>query len=231
MTQEQFAGPDEPNSERSTRDHSRSAVDSLKKAMRRARQDNAERAAVLDELRSMRIGRLEILREALRPLIAQIPEDVDTFDVGLMPGATPRLFIDMIGFVEMGRDARVYCLMQDSRHGRTRLAESEDIGTMVDAVTDYVARRLLERDKALAADTARYGSDGERLSEQRVSARTARTPQPVAGPLSGARRREGPLRWLAIAFAFLIDLLGAIAFFTIIAVVGWYVWNRMHTPM
>ena len=70
-----------------------------------------------------------------------------------MPGANPRLFIDMIGFVEIG--ARSQGLPASSRipaHGRIKLAESESVDAIVEAATHYVARRLLERDKALAAD-------------------------------------------------------------------------------
>ena len=204
--------------------HSPEAVDTLKKAMRRARQDNAERAGVLSELRSASLGRLELLHEALRPLIAQIPADVDTFDIGLMPGVSPRLFIDMIGFVEMGRDARMYRLLQDTRHGRTRIAESEDLDTMVDAVTDYVARRLLERDKALAAD-ARQRVKPPRPGDTPPVARAVATRPPARPPATG------PTRWFVIAFAFLIDLLGSIAFFTILAAIGWYLWTRLHTPV
>ena len=121
--------------------------------MRRARFDDAERSGAVADLRLARLGRLDVLQDALRPLIAQIPADIDCFDVGIMPGANPRLFIDMIGFVEMGRDPRVYRFLQDTRHGRVVLAESETIEVIVEAATHYVARRLLERDKALASDS------------------------------------------------------------------------------
>ncbi|MDT9702403.1 hypothetical protein, partial [Streptomyces sp. P17] len=87
------------------------------------------------------------------------------FDFGLMPGLNPRLFLDMIGFIEMGRDARTYRLIQDTRYGRKVIIESDSVPRMVEAATDYVARRLLERDKALAdevgdttVDTARSKS-------------------------------------------------------------------------
>lgn len=120
--------------------------------MRQARVENAERAGVLADLRAAQIGRLELLAEALKPLVGQVPADVDLFDIAVMPGSTPRLFVDMLGFVEMGRDARIYSFIQDRRHGRFVLAESESIDVIVGAVTQYVARRLLEREKALAAD-------------------------------------------------------------------------------
>lgn len=191
--------------------HGPAAVQTLKDAMRRARIDDAERAGVLADLRAARIGRLEILQEALKPLVAQIPTDVDYFDIALMPGVNPRLFIDMIGFVEMGRDARAYQFVQDTRHGRTKLGESSDVDTMVDMITNYVARRLLERDKALAAEAA---------GSTTAVAPVAKAVQP--------KRKGGALHWAGIAFAFLIDLLGSIAFFSILAGAAWIAWNRLH---
>ena len=213
--------------------HRPAALDTLRQAMRRARSDNAERGAVAADFRHASIVRLEMLSEALRPLIAQIPADVDLFDIGLMPGANPRLFIDMIGFVEMGRDARLYRFLQDNRHGRTVLAESTRIDTMVDAVTDYVARRLLERDKALAAD-APVGQPEPRAKAPRASAVEARSMDPVGkadatgGVPPAASRRPALIGFASAAFAFLIDLLGSIAFFTILAAIGWMLWNRLH---
>ena len=145
----------------------------------------------------------------------------------------------------MGRDPKLYRLLQDSRHGRVLMAESEDIETMVDAVTNYVARRLLERDKALAADMARGENSGRarpgtaRSSDPSrgggAAKRLAATAEPEGGVsesrLAHDSSTQGRANWLMIAFAFLIDLLGSIAFFTILAAIGWYVWNRMHIPI
>ena len=205
--------------------HTPATVQSLKQAMRRARHDDAERVGVQTDQRIARLCRLELLQEALQPLLAQVPADVDLFDIGLMPGPNPRLFIDMIGFVEMGRDGRIYRLAQDTRHGRIQLAESAEIDAMVEAVTDYIARRLLERDKALASDTVL-------LLPRRGSAGAPRRGRIVAtdAPPSESKppRRRGQFLWLGPAFAFLIDLLGSIAFFTLLAGIGWLVWNRLH---
>lgn len=230
MTQEPPAAgqtpPERPADNRfgeDTPEHPAAALRTLQQAMRRARFDDAERAGVISDLRASRIVRLELLQDALKSLIAQIPKDVDLFDIGLMPGANPRLFIDMIGFVETGRDPRLYRFFQDTRYGRTLIAESESIDKMIAAATDYVARRLLERDKALAADT-----NGEIEPRTRPDRRTAVRMVPLSGD-SGARfpEKSGWLKRAAIAFAFLIDLLGSIAFFTILAAIGWLVWNRM----
>jgi hypothetical protein len=54
----------------------------------------------------------------------------------------------------MGRDKRIYRFVQDTRFGRIVIAESHDIAAIVDAVTDYVARRMIEREHALVATPA-----------------------------------------------------------------------------
>jgi hypothetical protein len=51
----------------------------------------------------------------------------------------------------MGRDKRIYRFVQDTRFGRIVLAESHDVPVIVDAVTGYVARRMIEREHAMVA--------------------------------------------------------------------------------
>jgi hypothetical protein len=74
----------------------------LKTTLRRARIENAERSDVITELRGAEIARLEMLEEQLQPVLAQVREDCDLFDVALVASEHPRLFIDTTGFVEMG---------------------------------------------------------------------------------------------------------------------------------
>ncbi len=124
---------------------------SLTSAIRAARLEEAERSQVVGDLRGAEVARLDLLREAIEPVLAQIPVEVDMFDTGVVPGERPRLFIDMISFVEMGRDRRIYRFLQDTRHGRVVLAENDGITAMADAITRYIARRLVEREKTLAS--------------------------------------------------------------------------------
>jgi hypothetical protein len=123
----------------------------LRDALRQARIEAADRTGVVVDLRDAEVARLEILNEALDPLFAQIPEKVDLFDRGISQGDTPRLWIDVVAHVLMGRDKRMYRFVQDTRFGRIVLAESHEVPVIVDAVTDYVARRMIEREHALAA--------------------------------------------------------------------------------
>src|ERR1700752_2873452 len=122
----------------------------LKDALRKARVDQAERNAVVVDLHDAEVARLELLDEALDSLFAEIPKEVDLFDRGISRGETPRLWIDAIAHIGMGRDKRVYRFLQDSRYGRKVLAETGNVPEMVEAVTKYLAQRLIERERALA---------------------------------------------------------------------------------
>jgi hypothetical protein len=123
----------------------------LRDALRQARIDAADRTGVVVDLRDAEVARLEILNEALDPLFAQIPDTVDLFDRGISQGETPRMWIDVVAHVVMGRDKRIYRFVQDSRFGRIVIAESHEVAAIVQAVTDYVARRMIERERALVA--------------------------------------------------------------------------------
>jgi hypothetical protein len=133
----------------------------LKVAVRQARIEVAERTSVVVDLRDAEVARLEILNETLDPIFAEIPREVDLFDRGISGGDTPRLWLDAVAHVMMGRDKRVYRLVQDTSYGRRVLEESTEVAPMVDAVTKYIARRLVERERSLAAQPL-VGKDGWR---------------------------------------------------------------------
>ena len=139
----------------------------LREALRQARIEAADRTGVVVDLRDAEVARLEILNDALDPLFNEIPGQIDLFDRGISQGETPRLWIDIVAHVVMGRDKRQYRFVQDTRNGRIVLAESHDISVIVEAVTDYVARRMVERERAfsparaqapIAAEKPRQGS-------------------------------------------------------------------------
>jgi hypothetical protein len=131
-------------------------VPSLREALRRARTASAERTGVLVELRTAELARLDLLKEKLEPVFAQVPQDVELFDSAILPGDPARLFIDVLGFVELDRDKRTYRFFQDTRHGRRLLAETESLDEITQAITDYVAHRIVEREKALASDMGSF---------------------------------------------------------------------------
>ncbi len=180
-------------------------------ALRRARVENAEHSAALADLRAAEIVRLELLGDALAPVLAQVPEDVDIFDVAIGHGERPRLFLDQIGFVEMDRDRRTYRFLQDTRHGRITLRESADIDEIVDAATNYIAHRLIEREKALAID---YASGG--------AAKVVREPP-------AQKKAAGSWDKAFAAFLFFIEFLGSAAFFGLVAVIAMWAY-RTYMP-
>jgi hypothetical protein len=138
----------------------------LKAAVRDARIEAAERSGVVVDLHDADVARLELLNEALDPTFAEIPEGVELFDRGISRGDVPRLWIDVIAHVEMGRDKRQYRFVQDTRYGRTVLAESYEVPALVQAVTHYVARRLVERERALADGAARGQVAAQRIVQR-----------------------------------------------------------------
>lgn len=160
------------------------SVPDLRAALRKARMESAERSGVLVELRTAELGRLDLLRQELEPVFAQVPKEIDLFDAAILPGDPARLFVDVIGFVEMGHDKRTYRFFQDTRYGRKTIAESQDLEVMVQAVTDYVARRIIEREKALAANTLlEADKDGETPAPAPLPA-TEEAPAPAAATTS-----------------------------------------------
>jgi hypothetical protein len=159
------ANPPEPPPER------------LQEALRRARVDHAERTGVVVDLHDAEVARLEILNEALDALFEEIPAEVDLFDRGISRGETPRLWIDAVAHVAMGRDKRIYRFLQDTRYGRKVLAESLNVPEIVDAVTKYVSQRLIERERALADGSLpgmRHLEREARLARRRRRRRTLR---------------------------------------------------------
>ena len=78
-------------------------------------------------MRDAEAARLEILNEALDPVFAEIPQGVEIFDRGVSRGEVPRLWIDIVAYVLMGRDKRTYRFVQDTRYGRKVVYESADI--------------------------------------------------------------------------------------------------------
>src|SRR6201989_3101020 len=121
----------------------------LRDALRQTRIEAADRTGVVVDLRDAEVARLEILNEALDPLFGQIPDSVDLFDRGISQGENPRLWIDVVAHVAMGRDKRIYRFLQDSRFGGIVIADSHAVPVIVQAVTDYVARRMVEREHAM----------------------------------------------------------------------------------
>lgn len=124
----------------------------LKRVVREVRIAHAERNDVIVDLKETEQARLELLAEALEGVAADIPPDHDQLLVGILPGSQPRFWVDATSFVVMGRDKRQYQFLKDTRLGRTVILESANLDAVADAVTRYVAERIVEREQAIETD-------------------------------------------------------------------------------
>ncbi len=124
----------------------------LKRAIREVRISKAEQNDIAADLGAAEQARLELLSEALEAIAADLPQDGEQFLVGLLPGRPPRFWVDATSFVMMGRDRRQYLFQKDTRLGRTTLAENASVEAIAQAVTRYVAERMVEREQAVEGD-------------------------------------------------------------------------------
>lgn len=147
-------------------EHKGRAGANLKRIMREVRIAHAERNDVVIDLREAEQARLELLAEALDGVFDELPQDNEQLLLGVLPGQPPRFWVDATSFVLMGRDKRQYQFVKDTRLGRTVLAESADVEAIADAVTRYVAERIVEREQAIEADwlTSAVRKGGRRVT-------------------------------------------------------------------
>lgn len=125
------------------------ALRKLAETIREVKNAAAERADVVVELREAQQTRLELLAAELEPVFVDVPADLDIFDFAISSGTQPRLWIDAVSHVTMGRDRRTYRFLKDTRIGRVVLAESTEIKPVADQVARYIAERMVERERAL----------------------------------------------------------------------------------
>jgi hypothetical protein len=175
----------------------------LTDAIRRVRTAETERSDIVVELRDAERARLEILAEELKSVFEEVPAENETFLFTVADGTPPRLWIDMTSFVAMGRDRRVYRFLKDTRIGRTVILETADISDMADCVTNYIAERIIERDRAVEADWL-----VKRVMQGEAPAAKKSARQLIAMPASLKDSRN--IGWIVAAFLFGI-LVGVIA--------------------
>ena len=121
----------------------------LSDAIRDVKNLVADREDVVVELREATRMRLDLLAAELAPVFAEVPAEIDIFDFAVSSGLQPRLWIDAVSHVAMGRDRRTYRFLKDTRVGRVVLGESADMTKIADHVTRYVAERIVERERVL----------------------------------------------------------------------------------
>jgi hypothetical protein len=121
----------------------------LSDAIRDVKNAFADRDDVVVDMREAHRMRLDLLAAELAPVFADVPTDMDNFDFVVSSGLQPRLWIDAVSHVAMGRDRRTYRFLKDTRIGRVVLAESTEMKPVADSVTRYVAERIVERQRMM----------------------------------------------------------------------------------
>lgn len=121
----------------------------LSDAIRDVKNAFADRDDVVVDMREAHRMRLDLLAAELAPIFADVPSDMDNFDFAVSSGLQPRLWIDAVSHVAMGRDRRTYRFLKDTRIGRVVLAESTEMRAVADQVTRYVAERVVERQRMM----------------------------------------------------------------------------------
>ncbi len=180
----------------------------LADAVRAAKIASSQRTDIVVDIREADRARLEIFAEELQPIIDAVPADDDLFDFTLSGGPQPRFWVDGTAQVLMARDRRTYRFVRDTRLGRITLAESSESRVIVDKVTEYVAERMVERDRALASSDG----IGLRAAERPALAATPSTLEPIRlAPRPRSTDFVIALSWLMIGIVVGAGILMAIA--------------------
>ena len=172
-----------------------SNVRSLSDAIRKVRVAESERTDVVVELRDAERARLDMLADELRGVFAEVPAGDEQFIFQVSSGTQPRLWIDMTSLVIMGRDRRTYRFVKDTRLGRTIILETADVEDMADCVTQYVAERIIERERVIEGDWLVKRIAGQDLPPPKLEKALLRQPPQV----QAASPRVHP-GWIVSAF-------------------------------
>lgn len=199
----------------------------LAQALREVRTASADREDVVVELREAARMRLELLAQELEPVFADVPAEDIQFDFAISSGVQPRLWIDAVTHVALGRDRRTYRFVRDTRLGRTVLAESTEIKPVAEQVTRYIAERMIERQRWLdgAVEPLRQaaGDDGTSGREARDDGDdgTAGAPPSVTAAADVGRARKAGQGLKAFLSGLVVVLAGAAVAFAVAAAIYW----------
>jgi len=171
----------------------------------------ADREDVVVEMREAQKMRIELLAAELAPVFAEVPAELDMFDFAVSSGAQPRLWIDAVSHVSMGRDRRTYRFLRDTRLGRVVLAESTELKKVADQVSRYIAERMIERERTIAGPVEPIVTVPDDMADTPVQA------------LETAPKANAPQRSAAMGIMWLI--LGGAAFGVLVAAA--LLWERL----
>ncbi len=112
--------------------------------------ESAHFDAVLD-IRDAKTLRLQVLKDDLAPVLAANAEANRVFDLSLIPGEPPKLWIDLITSVVMEPDPRTYRLIRDTNNGRETITETASRTEMVEQIKLHMAHQLVARERRMAS--------------------------------------------------------------------------------
>ncbi|MBB2971263.1 hypothetical protein [Mesorhizobium sp. RMAD-H1] len=181
----------------------------LSEAVRTAKIAAADRGDVVVDMKEADRARLELLGQDLQPVFDEVPSDDPQWDFALSTGLQPRLWIDATAHVMMARDRRTYRFVRDTRLGRIVMAESTEIKPISDAVTAYIAERIVERERLLDGDLISLRA-GMPVSEAQAK-EDAETPAPVSVQAAALAEAPRPSRWAGFIAGLVWFLIGALA--------------------
>lgn len=121
--------------------------DGLAEALREARLAEAAHFEAALDLRDSKTLRLQILKDELLPTVQASPEARDLFDLTLLPGEPPKLWVDLTAFVVMEPDHRTYRVLQDRQDSRDLLFEGTDREQAAAAIRRHMAHRMVARER------------------------------------------------------------------------------------
>ena len=182
----------------------------LSDAVRDVKNAFADRDDVVVDMREAHRMRLDLLAAELAPVFADVPSDMDNFDFVVSSGLQPRLWIDAVSHVAMGRDRRTYRFLKDTRIGRVVLAESTEMKPVADSVTRYVAERIVERQRMMEGGVEAAGMKRAEVAEAEPPLRSPQRSKGWSAFLSGLGLvAAGALVGLAVSVALLWDRIAA----------------------
>jgi hypothetical protein len=127
----------------------------LGRALRKARTEQADYLDAIEDVRAAETVRLQVLADDLNPVLEDLPEGIDQIHCVVVPGDPPRLWIDMLAYVVIDEDGRSFRFLQNSGGRRTTLFETADRAEMCDAITGYIAHRVIDREREATLALAR----------------------------------------------------------------------------
>ncbi len=125
--------------------------DGLAEALREARLAEAAHFEAALDLRDSKTLRLQVLKDELVPTVQSSPEAKELFDLTLLPGDPPKLWVDLTSYVVMEPDYRTYRVLQDRQESRDILFEGADRAEAAAAIRRHMAHRLVARERQTTA--------------------------------------------------------------------------------